>query len=133
MNMIKELPLRLNQCFGLFTMLPVDGSSQLDFLDIYLATFSEVRNFGNTYAMIVIFVWKCSKFDVSLKNANENLEKVFCFFLKCIWIVCIKLSLLRREYILSAVNVLTKSPKTLHVPKSDFFQLNYFHIDKRIW
>ena len=27
-NMVKKLPLRLNQCFGPFTMLPVEGSSQ---------------------------------------------------------------------------------------------------------
>ena len=27
--MVKELPLILNQCFDLLTMLPVDGSSQM--------------------------------------------------------------------------------------------------------
>ena len=33
----------------------------------------------------------------------------------------VELSLLRREYMLSAVNVFKKSLKTLHVIKSDFF------------
>ena len=28
MNIVKVLPLRLNQCFGSFAMLPVDGFSQ---------------------------------------------------------------------------------------------------------
>ena len=38
----------------------------------------------------------------------------------CIWIGCIELSLPIREYLSSAVNVLTKSVKTFHVTKSDF-------------
>ena len=33
------------------------------------------------------------------------------------------------EYLSSAVNILTKSLKTLHVTKGDFFQLDYFHGD----
>ena len=55
------------------------------------------------------YFWKCSKFDVDLKNAQKNWEKVFCFSDKCIGIVCIELFLLRREYLSSAGNVLTKS------------------------
>ena len=73
------------------------------------------------------FHWKCSNFDVDLKNAHKNWEKVFCFSDRCIWIVCIELSLLRREYL--SVKVLTKRLKTLHVTKSNFFELNYFHRD----
>ena len=38
---------------------------------------------------------------------------------KAVWIVCIELSLLIREYLLSAVNVLTKILKTFHVTKGD--------------
>ena len=83
--------------------------------------------------MRVIYFWKCSKFDVDLKNAIKNSEKVFCFSDKCIWIVCIELSLLRREYLSSAVNVLTKSLETLHITTSDFFQPNYFHNYQWIW
>ena len=83
--------------------------------------------------MRVIYFWKCSKFDVDLKNAIKNSEKVFCFSDKCIWIVCIELSLLRREYLSSAVNVLTKSLETLHITTSDFFQVNYLQSDQWIW
>ena len=39
---------------------------------------------------------------------------------KCIWIVSIHLSLLIREYLPSAVDVLKKSLKNIHVCKSDF-------------
>ena len=37
---------------------------------------------------------------------------------------CIKVSILRREYLPLTVNVLTNSPKCLYTPKRDFFQLN---------
>ena len=54
-NMVKVLVLRLNQCFGPFTMSRVEGSSQRELLDIYSNTSFEVDNFGNTEAMTVIF------------------------------------------------------------------------------
>ena len=41
-----------------------------------------------------------------------------------------KLSLLRREYLLTAVNVLINSLKILQRTKRDFFQLNYLHSDQ---
>ena len=83
--------------------------------------------------MRVIFFWKCWKPNAYLKNAQENWEKTFCFWEKSIWIVSIELSLLRTEYISSAVNALIKSLQTLHVSNSDFFQLNYLHSDQSIW
>ena len=46
---------------------------------------------------------------------------MICFLDKCIWIVCILLSLLIREYLSSAVNVLRRCVKNFHVSKSDFF------------
>ena len=44
----------------------------------------------------------------------------FCFWDKSIWIVCIHLSLLLREYLSLAVNVWRKGLKNFHVSKSDF-------------
>ena len=46
---------------------------------------------------------------------------MFCFWDKCIWIVYIFLSLLIREYLSLAVNVLRKGLKNFHVPKSNFY------------
>ena len=40
------------------------------------------------------------------------------------WIGSVKLSLLRREYLSSAVYVLAKTPKILDTSKREFFQLN---------
>ena len=45
---------------------------------------------------------------------------MFCFWDKCIWIVCINLSLLLREYVSLAVNVLRKGLKNFDESKSDF-------------
>ena len=47
-------------------------------------------------------------------------KKIFCFWDKSIWIVCIHLSLLLREYLSLAVNVLRKGLKNFHVSKSHF-------------
>ena len=55
-------------------------------------------------------------------------EKMFCFWDKCIWIVCIELSLLIREYFSSAKNVLTKILHTFHVSKGKFFNSLTFEV-----
>ena len=71
--------------------------------------------------MRVIFFSECSKFDADSKNAQINIVKILHFWDKYIWIFCIHLSLLIREYLLSAVNVLRKGVKNFHACKSDFF------------
>ena len=45
---------------------------------------------------------------------------MFCFWDKGIWIVCIHLSLLLREYVSLAVNLLRKGLKNFDESKSDF-------------
>ena len=63
------------------------GHLKQDFLDIYLTTFLGVSDFKNSQAIKVMFFRKCSEFDVDLKNAHKNWEKVFWFSNKRIWIV----------------------------------------------
>ena len=75
------------------------------------------------------FFWKCSKFNVDYRNAEKNWEKVFCFWDNSIWIGCVKLSVLRGEYLSSAVNVLTNSLNILNSGNIDLFQLNYVDSD----
>ena len=65
-------------------------------------------------------MWKCSKFNANSKTPEKSWEKIFGFRDKCIWIVCIHLYLLIREYLSSAVNVLRKGLKNFQVSKSDF-------------
>ena len=62
------------------------------------------------------------------KLQKKNWQKGFCFLDNCNCSCSVKLSLLRREYLPSVVNVLTDSPKTLHITKRDFFQLNSFAV-----
>ena len=55
---------------------------------------------------------------------KKKIRKSFLFGENCVLIGCVKLSLLRREYLSSAVNVLTNSYKALRLTKTDFFRLN---------
>ena len=73
---------------------------------------------------------ECARSNGNLRNAEKNWEKVFSLWDTRILIDCLKLTLLRRENLSSAVNVLTNSPKILHSTKRDFCQLNYVQNDQ---
>ena len=90
------------------------------FSEIYLSASFVVGNFGITLAMRLTCFWKCSKFNADSKNTEKKWGKFFCFWDKCIWIVCIHLSLLIREYLSLAVNALRKGLKNIRVSKKDF-------------
>ena len=72
-----------------------------------------------------LFLENFWKINIDFKNREKNWEKVFCFCDNCIWIGCIRVSLLIREYLSSSVNVLTNTFKISHIFKRDFFKLNY--------
>ena len=131
-NMLKVLPCKFQQSFGAFTMLlPKKDPSKQDFFDIDLTRFFGVRKFGNTSAMrVIFFFWKCSKFKLDFKNAEKKSEKVFYFWGTFIWIGWVKLSLLRREYLLSAHSLLGNSLEILHISKKDFLRVNCLHSDQ---
>ena len=123
---------RFEPCFGTFTMLLVEGSFETDFLEIYLTpsskyVISEIQKLWGSY-----FISKCSKFNLDLENAAKNSEKVFCFWNNRIWIVVVKLSLLRAGYFSSVASVLTTSPNKWHVNRRDFFEHNFFASDQWI-
>ena len=61
---------------------------------------------------------------------EKKQEKVFCFGDTCIWIGCVKLSLLRREYLPLALSVLGNNFEILHVTNRDFLQVNCIHSDQ---
>ena len=129
--MVKVLSSRLQMCLRPFlTCCLSKVPLKQEFLDIYLITFCGYGNFGNTSHMRPFFSWKCSKFNVHFRNEEKNWEKAFSFWDTSIWIGCVKLSLLRREYFSSSVNMLTNSLQILHSTKRNFFQLNYLHSDQ---
>ena len=70
---------------------------------------------------------------MDFRNAEKNWEEVFSFWDNSIWISSVKLSLLCREYLSSAVNVLTNRLRIFHSTKKNFSQLNYVHSDQKIW
>ena len=121
LELVKALLLRLNRCFGLFTMSPVERSFQTVVFRHLSKDVFHCRYFRKYISYEGhLFFWKCWKFNADSKNAEENSEKIFCFWDKFIWIVCIHLSLLIREYLSLAVHVLRKGLKNIHVSKSDF-------------
>ena len=72
------------------------------------------------------FCWKCWKFNIDFKNAKKIPKNIFCFWDNSIWIACVNFCLLREQYLLQAVNVLTNSLKFFHITKRDFFQRDCF-------
>ena len=65
---------------------------------------------------------------------KKNCETVFfLFFFLDNCIVCVKLFLLRTEYLATSLNVLKHRLKIVHITNTEFLQLNCFHIDQQIW
>ena len=106
------------------------GPLKRDFLGTYLTASLAVRTFKTTSTMSVKFFFKKgSKLNLNLENSKKK-HKIFfvsginvTIISKC----CYKLSLLRTEYLLSAVNGLTNSPQTFHITQRVFLNLNCFH------
>ena len=57
---------------------------------------------------------------------------MFCVLDICVLTACCKFSLLQREYVSSAVNVLTNSSKILDINKGDIFKLYLPQSDGKI-
>ena len=62
----------------------------------------------------------------------KNPEKLFCFKDNGVWTYCVKVCILRREYVYSALNVLRNSPNILDLSKADFLQLSLSQIHGKI-
>ena len=60
---------------------------------------------------------------------KKKIRKYFRFCDNCVRKCCYKLSLLRREYLSSALIGLTNSPKILNITQRDFLNLNIRHRD----
>ena len=78
-DMIKVLWCRFRHCWGMFTMVLVEGFSQTQLFRHLSDHVFGVRNFGNTKWKTVIFFSKCLKVIVALKNAAKKWGKVFIF------------------------------------------------------
>ena len=66
-----------------------------------------------------------------ISKMQKKIDKnVFHLLDNCICIGCVEISLLKTGFLSLAVNMLTISPKILHITKRDFFQLNFLHSDQ---
>ena len=119
--MVKVLSFRFQQCLVSLTRFLF--SPEMGVIRHWSNFLFGVRNFGNTPVMrVTFFFWKCSEFNLYFKFSEKNSEKYYCFWDNCIWIGCVKLSLLRTEYLPSALNVLTKSLQILNITSRDFLK-----------
>ena len=105
------------------------GLLKRDFLDIYLTTFFGIRYFENTSAMRIIFFLKILRIETKFPKCKKELQIIFPLLDSCTWKCCYNLCLMRREYFLSAPNVLKNSPKILHISLRNFLNLNCIHRD----
>ena len=133
MNMIKVLRCRFQLCFGPFTILLVQDSSETGLFRHLSDYVFGVRNFENAKSIRVLFCFKMLKFNLDFQMAAKHSEKLFCFWDNCIWFGIVKLSLLRRGYFSSVANALTSSPKIWHVNRRDCFDQNFVASEWWIW
>ena len=103
------------------------------FLDIDLTTSFAVRNFKNAWDIRVILSFKIFKISCRFQKGSKNSEINFCLLYHCIWSDCGNFSLVQREYLWSAVNMLRNSPKISDVTKRVMFQLYLPQNDKKTW
>ena len=61
---------------------------------------------------------------------ENKIQKVFSFWDNSMWMGCIKLSLLGREHLSTALIVLTKRLKLSHITKRDFLELNWIPVEQ---
>ena len=106
---------------------------QRHLLESGLTKIFKISNFRNTLAMKIIFIFKCSKFDVGSRNGTKNSEKHFRFWDNSISIGSCKFSQTWTRYLALAVNVLTYTPKTSPKTRRDTFGINFPENDETTW
>ena len=92
-----------------------------------------VYNFGNTFAMTIIFSSECLKVDWYSRNGTENWVKRFRFSYNCIWIGSCKFSQYWTRYLPSAVNVVRSTPKISFNTREDIFEINFPENYEKTW
>ena len=128
MNIVKVLLLRFERWFVLFTMLLFEVSSEMGLFTHWSNPIFQSPQFRKCVNNEVhLFLKNVQNLIYISKKKEKNSDKIHSFWDNCIWIGCLKLSLLRREYLSSPVNVLRNNLNILYITKRDFLQLNYLH------
>ena len=116
----KAAVMQISTVLGTFTVSVVEGPSETEHFKHLSDHIFGVRNFEITKSMSIIFFAKMLKISAAFKKGSNKLRKSCCFLRNCIWIGIVKLSLLTRQCFPSAANMLTSTPKILHVKKRYF-------------
>ena len=124
-NMVKVLSSSFEKSCGPFTVLLVEGCSGTGlFRHLSQQHISESVSLKIHCVWWISFFKKCWKRNLNLENSKKTSQILFRLWDNCIWKCCCKLSLIRREYLLSALNGLTNSPEIFHITQGDFFNNN---------
>ena len=78
-DVIKVLWFRFQQCWGMFTMLLVEGFSQTHFFRHLSDYVLGVRNFVKTKSMKVMFFFKIFKIYCRFRKSSKKFRKSFLF------------------------------------------------------
>ena len=76
------------------------------------------------------FFGKCWKSNLNFENSKKKSQIIFRFLDNCIWKCCHRLCLIRKEYLLSALNRLKSSLKIFHITERNLLTLNCIHRDQ---
>ena len=106
-NIIKVLSRRFQQCLGPFTMFLVKGSSEMRILR-HLSNHLFRSSLSRKYISYEgLFIFPNIQTLLYISKMQKKLTKIFCLLDNSVWIVSVRLTLLRTEYLSLAVNVLT--------------------------
>ena len=105
------------------------------FLGVSVTPLFAIYNFRNKWLLRIILFPKVFKVLWGFWKWRKKLENLFSFEDNCIWIGCVKHSLLlrEREYLSSVVNMLRNSLKISDTTKTKFFELIFFQSHQKIW
>ena len=132
--MVNVLSCRSQQCFRPFPMLLVEGSSQTRlFRHLPNHVFCSVQFPKYLSYKGNLFFQNVQNLILVPKTQKKIQKRLFVFQIIASEFIALKLSLLRRKYLLSAVNVLTNIPQIFHITKKYLFLLNCFHSDQELW
>ena len=104
----------------------------LCFLGIYVTPLFAVYNIRNKTHLRLIFFFKVFQILYRFCKQGTNFRKNFQFGDNCIWIGCVKHSLLLREYLSLGVNMITNSLQISYTTKTEVFEVIFFQSDWNI-
>ena len=120
MNLVKVVNLDSGKCFFPFTMLLVEGSSETGLfrhLSNHVFWSPSVKKYIHYEGQ---FFLKVFKIESKFRKRKKKFRIYFWFWDNFIWKCCYKFSLIRSEYLLSALNASRNSPMILDISQRNF-------------